>query len=45
NKGSFQLLHQVYGKQGAPCPKCGSPIRRIVVAQRGTHFCPNCQRR
>jgi formamidopyrimidine-DNA glycosylase len=34
----------VYGKQGASCPRCGAEIRRVVVAQRGTHFCPRCQR-
>ena len=43
-KGSFQLLHQVYGKEGEPCTVCGTPIRRILVAQRGTHYCPRCQR-
>jgi formamidopyrimidine-DNA glycosylase len=42
--GSFQVQHQVYGREGAPCPRCGAPIRRIVVAQRGTHYCPGCQR-
>ena len=44
-RGGFQDLHQVYGREGSPCPRCGTPIRRIVVAQRGTHFCPRCQRR
>ena len=44
-RGSFQLRHRVYGKEGEPCPACGSPIRRILVAQRGTHFCPKCQKR
>jgi formamidopyrimidine-DNA glycosylase len=44
NAGEFQQLHQVYGRTGLPCPNCGSPIRRIVVAQRGTHYCPRCQR-
>ena len=44
NKGSFQLHHQVYGREGQPCPICGTPIRRIVVGQRGTHYCPTCQR-
>ena len=44
-KGGFQLLHQVYGRAGEACSKCGSEIQRIVVAQRGTHFCPQCQRR
>ena len=43
-KGSFQLFHQVYGKEGEPCMRCATPIRRIVVAQRGTHFCPKCQK-
>jgi formamidopyrimidine-DNA glycosylase len=44
NRGSFQLLHQVYGRAGEPCPVCGTPIRRIVVGGRGTHYCPKCQR-
>ncbi len=43
-RGSFQLLHRVYRKTGQPCPSCGAAIRRIVVAQRGTHYCPRCQR-
>lgn len=43
-RGRFQQRHQVYGKAGGPCPQCGTPIRRIVVNQRGTHFCPRCQR-
>ena len=42
--GDFQNLHQVYGKEGQPCSVCGTPIRRVVVAQRGTHYCPRCQR-
>lgn len=43
-KGSFQLFHQVYGKEGEPCVQCATPVKRIVVAQRGTHYCPKCQR-
>jgi formamidopyrimidine-DNA glycosylase len=43
--GLFQVQHQVYGREGQPCARCGSAIRRIVVAQRGTHYCPRCQRR
>ena len=42
--GSFQVQHRVYGQEGAPCVRCGTPIRRIVVGQRGTHYCPMCQR-
>ncbi|MGI8742099.1 MAG: bifunctional DNA-formamidopyrimidine glycosylase/DNA-(apurinic or apyrimidinic site) lyase [Bryobacteraceae bacterium] len=44
NRGDFQSRHQVYGRKGQPCPRCGNPIRRIVVAQRGTHYCARCQR-
>jgi formamidopyrimidine-DNA glycosylase len=43
-RGEFQLRHQVYRKHGQPCPRCGKLIRRIVIAQRGTHFCAVCQR-
>jgi len=43
-RGSFQNLHAVYGRAGKPCLECGSPIRRIVIAQRGTHYCARCQR-
>jgi len=42
--GKFQLSHNVYRRTGLPCPRCGARIRRIVVAQRGTHYCPRCQR-
>ena len=44
-RGWFQTAHRVYGRTGEPCPACGAPIRRIVVGQRGTHFCARCQRR
>lgn len=44
-KGSFQDSHQVYGKQGKPCPVCGTALERILVTQRGTTFCPRCQKR
>lgn len=43
--GSFQQRLQVYGRAGEACERCGAPVRRIVVAQRGTHFCAACQRR
>jgi formamidopyrimidine-DNA glycosylase len=43
-RGVFQQLHRVYGRGGEPCLNCGTSIRRIVVAQRGTHYCPRCQR-
>jgi formamidopyrimidine-DNA glycosylase len=43
--GFFQFSHKVYQRTGEPCTVCGSPIRRILVGQRGTHFCGRCQRR
>lgn len=42
-KGGYQNLLKVFQKKGEPCPVCGTPIERIVVAGRGTHFCPHCQ--
>ncbi|GKS80955.1 formamidopyrimidine-DNA glycosylase [Ligilactobacillus pabuli] len=42
--GSFQNELQVYGHKGEPCSRCQTPIEKIVVGQRGTHFCPNCQK-
>lgn len=44
-RGRFQERHRVYGRAGEPCTACGAPVRRIVVAQRGTHYCPQCQKR
>ena len=41
--GDFQNYFRVYQRTGEPCPECGTPIARIVVGQRGTHFCPQCQ--
>lgn len=43
--GKFQVALNVYGLTGEPCPRCGTPISKIKVAQRGTHFCPNCQKK
>jgi formamidopyrimidine-DNA glycosylase len=44
-QGSFQVQHNVYQKAGEPCPRCGGKIRRILVTQRGTHFCLRCQKK
>jgi formamidopyrimidine-DNA glycosylase len=41
--GTFQHFHQVYGRAGRSCFRCGHRLRRILVAQRGSHFCPRCQ--
>ena len=43
-RGSFQNEHRVYGRSGEPCPVCGGAIRRIELGQRGTHYCPRCQK-
>jgi formamidopyrimidine-DNA glycosylase len=43
-EGFFQLQHRVYMRTGQPCLVCGTPIRRILLAGRGTHYCPHCQR-
>jgi formamidopyrimidine-DNA glycosylase len=43
-RGFFQLEHFVYLRTGEPCKKCKTPIKRLLVAGRGTHYCPNCQR-
>ena len=42
-RGFFQLEHRVYQRTGEPCLECGTPIRRVVVAGRSTHYCPHCQ--
>ena len=43
-RGRFQQFHQVYRREGQPCMRCGSPIQYTVVAQRGTRYCPRCQK-
>lgn len=42
-EGNFQNYMKVYGKEGEPCQVCFTPIEKIKVGQRGTHFCPQCQ--
>lgn len=43
--GHYQVYHQVYGKDGESCSRCGTIIEKTKVGGRGTHFCPNCQRK
>jgi formamidopyrimidine-DNA glycosylase len=43
-RGFFQLEHRVYQRTGQPCLVCSTPIRRIVVGGRSTHYCPQCQK-
>ena len=44
SKGSFQNLLKVYGRGDEPCVTCKKPLKKTVVAQRGTHYCVNCQK-
>jgi formamidopyrimidine-DNA glycosylase len=43
--GYFARSLNAYGKEGAPCPRCGGTMRRVVHAGRSSHYCPRCQRR
>jgi formamidopyrimidine-DNA glycosylase len=42
-RGEYQNEFRVYGQTGKPCSRCGTPIARIRLAGRSTHFCPKCQ--
>ena len=44
-RGSFQDRFQVHLREGEPCPRCGTPIRKMRAAGRGTYVCPKCQPR
>jgi formamidopyrimidine-DNA glycosylase len=41
--GEFQRHLAVYDRPGESCLRCGTPIRKTTLVQRGTHFCPSCQ--
>jgi formamidopyrimidine-DNA glycosylase len=43
-EGFFQLRHRVYGREAEPCLVCKTPIKRIVIAGRSSHYCPKCQK-
>jgi formamidopyrimidine-DNA glycosylase len=43
--GFFEQSLNAYGQEGEPCPRCGTPIKRIAFGQRSSHFCPKCQRK
>lgn len=43
-QGSYQRERRVYAREGQPCWDCGTTIKKRMVAQRGTHYCPKCQR-
>lgn len=44
-KGDFKKMLKVYGRKDEPCFNCGTPIEKIVVGGRSTHYCPACQRK
>jgi formamidopyrimidine-DNA glycosylase len=44
SSGAMQHEFKVYGREGEPCERCGTPIEKIRAAGRGTWYCPNCQR-
>jgi formamidopyrimidine-DNA glycosylase len=41
--GEYQRHHRAYGREGKPCYRCRTPIRRVIVAGRSSYFCPKCQ--
>ena len=43
-EGFFQLKHYVYGREGKPCLVCRTPIKRVIIAGRSSHYCPHCQK-
>jgi len=43
-EGFFQLQHRVYGREGEACLVCQTPIKRVVIAGRSSHYCPQCQK-
>lgn len=43
-RGGYQWRHNVYDREGKPCPRCSTAIKSVVVAQRSSFYCPTCQR-
>jgi formamidopyrimidine-DNA glycosylase len=44
DEGLFQFQHRVYGRTGKPCLRCRTPIKRVIIAGRSSHYCPRCQK-
>jgi formamidopyrimidine-DNA glycosylase len=42
--GAYQSERRVYARTGETCGRCGGTVKRVVIGQRGTHYCPGCQR-
>jgi formamidopyrimidine-DNA glycosylase len=43
-EGFFQFKHRVYGREAKPCLTCKTPVKRLVIAGRSSHYCPTCQK-
>ena len=43
-EGFFQLRHRVYGREASRAWICGTPIKRVIIAGRSSHYCPRCQK-
>src|SRR5215467_14543759 len=43
-EGFFQLKHRVYGREKEPCLVCKTPIKRVVIGGRSSHYCSKCQK-
>jgi formamidopyrimidine-DNA glycosylase len=43
-EGFFQLQHRVYGREGEPCLVCRTPVKRVVIGGRSSHYCSHCQK-
>jgi formamidopyrimidine-DNA glycosylase len=44
DEGFFQLEHRVYGREDEECLVCKTPVKRVVIAGRSSHYCPRCQK-
>ncbi len=44
DSGYFDRSLDAYGREGRPCRRCGTPIRRVAFMNRSSYFCPSCQR-
>ena len=44
SRGNYAREHKVYGKEGEKCPRCGTTLKKILIQNRTTIFCPNCQK-
>lgn len=43
-RGKYDLARYVYQREGEPCPRCGTPVKRLKLGGRSAHYCPKCQK-